>query len=112
MRPAELLRRYVEAHNQIVRDGTSKDLAPLFAENATMIFVGIEVGPLVTRTAIDRAIHDRPPSDELTIGRILEDDMRAIAPYRWLNDESASGGEIVVEADGSAIVRLTIRVAQ
>ncbi len=109
MRPAELLRRYVEEHNAVVREGSSKGLVSVFDEDAEMCFEGISVGPFTGRDAIAAAILARPPSDELTIGRIIEDDERAIVPYAWKNDQ-ASGGEIVVFRGKTGIAKLVVRV--
>jgi len=71
-----------------------------------MHFEGIAVGPFFGRAAA-AAIHAGPPSDELTLGRILGDDVRAIAPYGW--KKGGNGGELVI-VRGTAIARLTVRV--
>jgi hypothetical protein len=109
VRPAELLRRYVEEHNAVVREGSSKNLRGVFDEDAEMRFEGIAVGPFTGRDAIAAAIHARPPADELTIGRIIEDDERAIAPYAWKHHQ-APGGELVVFRGKTGIAKLVVRV--
>jgi hypothetical protein len=109
VRPAELLRRYVKEHNAVVREGSSKNLKGVLDADAEMSFEGVAVGPFAGRDAIAAAIHARPPSDELTIGRIIEDDQRAIAPYAWKNDQ-IPGGELVVFRGKTGIAKLVVRV--
>ena len=109
MRPADLLRRYVEEHTAVVREGSNKALAGVFDEDAEMRFEGIAVGPFMGRAAIVAAIHAEPPSDELSVGRILEDDERAIAPYVWKNS-TTPGGELVVFRGKTGIAKLIVRV--
>jgi hypothetical protein len=71
---------------------------------------GGSVGPFTGRAAIVAAILARPPSDELSIGRILADDVRAIAPYVWKNS-ATPGGELVVFLGRLGIARLIVRVS-
>ena len=108
----DLLKRYVEAHNEIVRAGKSDALAQLFDERAEMHFHasdsehvlfssdGIPVGPFIGRDAIVRALHEEPPTDEL----VLTGDGR----YGWKN--GGPGGEFRVTLAGGLITGLCVIV--
>ena len=97
----ELLKKYVEAHNEIVRTGKSDALAPLFTESAEMHFHGLDVGPFIGKEAIVRAIHEKPPSDELVL---LQD-----GAYAWKT--GGTGGELRILVEGDLIARLDVIVS-
>ena len=76
-------------------------LGTLFTENAEMHFHGLDVGPFVGRDAIVRAIHEKPPSDELVL---LRD-----GNYSWKT--GGSGGELRILVEGELIARLDVIVS-
>jgi hypothetical protein len=61
------LEEYVRRHDEGVRKGEFAPLAALFDVNASMLFVGVPLGPFYGRDAIHQAFREQPPSGELQI---------------------------------------------
>jgi hypothetical protein len=82
---------YVAAFNRGVRTGDWTAMLDLVADDATLEFVGIPVGPFHGRAAIEAAYAEQPPDDEI----VLLDDAR----YAWARDPSHAAGELQLEED-------------
>jgi hypothetical protein len=70
---------HVTAFNQAVTTGDWDTFAGRFAENATMSFGQVRVGPFEGRTAIAAAYRENPPTETMT----LLDDGEELARFRW-----------------------------
>lgn len=88
MSPAELLRVYVERHNEGVREGGFLRLAGLFADYAAMRFHGIDVGPFEGASAILAAFAANPPDDEIVI--LEQQGVEAV--YAWRREPERRAG--------------------
>ncbi len=96
------LERHVETFNAAVRAGDFAPLVELFADDATLEFDGVPVGPFHGRDAIAAAYAAQPPSDTMTVLDVrVEDDGTVVEPFSWATDGGARSGEmrLVVEAD-------------
>jgi len=88
--PAELLRAYVERHNEGVRAGAFAGLAALLARDAAMRFHGISAGPFEGAAAIVAAFLARPPSDEI----VLLEQHGIEAVYAWRREPERPAGRL------------------
>ena len=64
---AVFLARHVETFNAAVATGDFRPLVELFAEDASLEFAGVPVGPSVGRDAIGAAYAAQPPTDTMTV---------------------------------------------
>jgi steroid delta-isomerase len=81
-------RRHVEHFNDAVRTGSWTEFGTSFAENATMRFTDVPVGPFHGRDSIVEAYLGQPPDEALAAEAIEELDAdTALVRFRW-----ASGG--------------------
>ena len=104
MSPAELLRAYVERHNEGVRDGEFARLAGLLADYASMCFHGIAAGPFEGAGAILRGFAASPPDDELVI---LE--QRGVeAVYAWGREPRTPAGRLRITVARGRIARIDV----
>jgi hypothetical protein len=90
MSPAELLRAYVERHNGGVRAGGFARLRGLFADDASMRFHGLAIGPFVGVKAILLAFATNPPDDEL----VILEQVGVEAVYAWGRDPERRAGRL------------------
>ena len=67
---ADAGRRHVARFNRAVHDGDWASFAAAFAEDATMSFTNVPVGPFHGRQAIEQAYYAQPPDDTMTIREI------------------------------------------
>jgi ketosteroid isomerase-like protein len=96
------LERHVETFNAAVRSGDFAPVVALFAEDATLEFAGVPVGPFHGRDAIEAAYAAQPPTDTMTVLDVrVEDDGTIVEPFSWASDGGARSGEmrLVVEAE-------------
>jgi ketosteroid isomerase-like protein len=96
------LERHVETFNAAVRSGDFAPVVALFAEDATLEFAGVPVGPFHGRDAIAAAYAAQPPTDTMTVLDVrVEDDGTIVEPFSWASDGGARSGEmrLVVEAE-------------
>ena len=107
-----LLRLYVQLHNQGVKTGKFEPLANLFAEDAPVRFEGVAFGPLQGRAAILNAFHEHPPDDELLIDRLRGDDRSAKCEYRWKKQPDTLAGTLRIAIVDQLIVRMVITVTE
>ena len=103
-----LLEDHVERFNAGVRSG---DFAPMllnFAEDATMAFEGVPVGPFAGRDAIARAYEEQPPDDELDVLDTRHDGDTIVAGYAWRRSPEKRAGELRLTVDDGRITRLVV----
>jgi ketosteroid isomerase-like protein len=96
------LERHVETFNAAVRSGDFAPVVALFAEDATLEFAGVPVGPFHGRDAIAAAYAAQPPTDTMAVLDVrVEHDGTIVEPFSWASDGGARSGEmrLVVEAE-------------
>ena len=97
-----LLAQYVERHNAGVRTGDFVAMASLFAEDASMIFLSVPVGPFVGRDGILAAFRASPPDDELVVdgaGITSVPTSCVTAPYCWARAPEKTAGKLILTMD-------------
>jgi hypothetical protein len=104
------LERAVEAHctkfNEAVRTGDWNPFLATFAEDATMAFTNVPVGPYTSRDSIATAYAEQPPTDTLTIESVEELDRdTARVHFEW---DSGGPGTMVVRWRAGEVYRLEI----
>jgi hypothetical protein len=98
---------YVRIFNAAVDTGAWTTLAEQFADDATLEFVGPQVGPFTGRAAILEAYTRDPPDDKIEIGTpVSAREGEWVAPFRWVST-GATGSMHIVER-GGRIVRLVV----
>ena len=103
------LERHVETFNAAVRSGDFAPLVALFAEDATLEFAGVPVGPFHGRDAIAAAYAAQPPTDTMTVLDVrIEDDGTVVEPFSWASDGGARSGEMRLVVEGDRIRRLVV----
>jgi steroid delta-isomerase len=80
----------------------------LFADDATLTFEGVPVGPFHGREAIAAAYRERPPGDEIEVLEVEEDDAEVRARYAWLRGEGRAAGDLRLRRDGDLITSLVV----
>ena len=101
--------RHVDTFNAAVRSGDFAPLLELFADDASLEFVGVPVGPFEGRDAIAAAYAVRPPTDTMTVLAVqVEDDGTVVEPFSWSADAGARSGEMRLVVAGDRIRRLVI----
>jgi hypothetical protein len=104
----ELLAEHVARFNAGVRGGDFAPMLEQFAENATLEFRGVPVGPFQGRDAIAAAYEAQPPDDEIEVLEVEEDDAEIRARYAWLRDEGKAAGDMFLARDGDRITKLVV----
>ena len=103
------LARHVVTFNDAVRSGDFAPLVALFADDATLEFVGVAVGPFVGRDAIAAAYAAQPPTDTMEVLAVrVEDDGSAVEPFSWSSDGGAHSGEMRLVVTDGLIRRLVV----
>jgi ketosteroid isomerase-like protein len=102
--------RHVETFNAAVSSGDYHALVELFADDASLEFAGVPVGPFEGRAAIAAAYAAQPPSDTMTVLSVrVEPDGTIVESFRWSADLAARSGEMRLEVEGDRIRRLVVR---
>ncbi len=104
----ELLTEHVDRFNAGVRSGDFGPMLELFADDATLAFEGVPVGPFHGRDAIAAAYRDQPPDDQIEVLDVEEDDAELRARYAWLRDEGRPSGDLRLRRDGDLITGLIV----
>ena len=103
------LERHVETFNAAVRSGDYGPLVALFAQDATLVFVGVPVGPFHGGVAIAAAYAAQPPSDTMRILAVrTADDGTVVEDFSWSAAGGARSGEMRLTVEGDLIRRLVV----
>lgn len=106
---AAFLARHIETFNAAVRSGDFAPLVALFADDATLEFVSVPVGPFHGRDAIAGAYAAQPPTDTMTVLESrVEADGTVVEPFSWTSDAAARSGEMRLVVDDGRIRRLVV----
>jgi steroid Delta-isomerase len=103
-----LLDEHVKRFNTAVRSGDFGPMLENFADDATMAFEGVPVGPFVGKDAIAEAYREQPPDDELDVLDVREDGDTILAGYAWCREPDVRAGELRLTVDSRRIVRLVV----
>jgi ketosteroid isomerase-like protein len=107
--PIAFAARHVETFNAAVRSGDFAPLVDLFAEDASLEFVGAPVGPFEGRDAIAAAYAAQPPTDTMTVLSVrVEDDATVVEPFSWSADAEERSGEMRLDVADDLISRLVV----
>ena len=103
-----MLAAHVERFNAAVRSGDFGPMLEYFAEDATMAFEGVPVGPFIGREAIASAYRERPPDDELDVldTRLVGDTI--VAGYAWRREPGTRAGELRLTVQRGLITHLVV----
>jgi hypothetical protein len=104
----DVLADHVERFNAGVRIGDFTPMLENFADDATMAFEGVPVGPFVGRDAIAQAYRERPPDDELDVVDSRQDGDAIVAGYAWRREPEKRAGELRLTVKGGRITRLVV----
>jgi hypothetical protein len=107
--PAELLRAYVERHNEGVRTREFARLAALFAEDASMRFHGIAAGPFEGAAGILAAFAATPPDDEIVL--LEQEGVEALYAWRRAPEQPAGRLRITVVRGRITAIDVTVETA-
>lgn len=103
-----LLDEHVKRFNTGVRSGDFGPMLENFAEDATMTFEGVPVGPFVGRDAIAAAYREQPPDDELDVLDVRDEGDMVIAGYAWRREPDVRSGELKLTVESDLISRLVV----
>jgi len=103
-----LLDEHVERFNAGVRSGDFAPMLENFADDATMAFEGVPVGPFAGKEAIAEAYRVQPPDDELDVLDVREDGDTVVAGYAWRREPGRRAGELRLTAAGGLIRGLVV----
>jgi RimJ/RimL family protein N-acetyltransferase/ketosteroid isomerase-like protein len=103
-----MLDAHVERFNAAVRSGDFGPMLEHFAEDATMAFEGVPVGPFAGRDAIAGAYREQPPDDELDVldTRLVGDTI--VAGYAWRREPNRRAGELRLTVRRGLITQLVV----
>jgi steroid Delta-isomerase len=103
-----LLDEHVKLFNAAVRSGDFGPMLENFADDATMAFEGVPVGPFAGRDAIAAAYREQPPDDELDVLDVRQDGDTVVAGYAWRREPDVRAGELRLTVESSRISRLVV----
>jgi steroid delta-isomerase len=103
-----LLHDYVGDLNESVRSGDWSQLSSWFADDATLAFEGVPVGPFAGREAIAAAYREQPPDDQVLTFRAEDSAGAVTALYGWLAAPAAVSGRMVLTAADDRIGKLVV----
>ncbi|HVZ41727.1 MAG TPA: nuclear transport factor 2 family protein [Candidatus Kapabacteria bacterium] len=108
MTDQEILRAYVERHNEGVETGDFGRMLELFAADAELVFVSVSFGPFQGREAIQNAFARHPPADKLSAGEVRPIPSGASTVYEWELHPGTKAGTIQADIVDEKIVRMVI----
>ena len=103
-----LLDEHVRRFNDGVRSGDFAPMLENFADDATMEFEGVPVGPFHGRDEIEHAYREQPPDDELDVLDVREEANTVIAGYAWRREPDKRAGELRLTIDSGLVRRLVV----
>ena len=105
----EVLERHVELFNAGIRQHDFSGMLSQFADDASMRFEGVPVGPFQGRPAIAAAYRDQPPDDEI---RVLDANDagpdRVTARYAWAAAPEQMAGRLHLRIRDGLIAELVV----
>jgi steroid Delta-isomerase len=104
----QLLEDHVERFNEGVRAGDFTRMLENFADDATMAFEGVPVGPFTGRDGIAQAYREQPPDDELDVLDTRRDGDTIVAGYAWRRAPEQRAGELRLTVADGKITRLVV----
>jgi steroid Delta-isomerase len=96
-----LLDEHVARFNEGVRTGDWSRMLELLADDATLEFEGIPVGPVHGRDAIGAAYAAQPPDDEIVL-------LDGGPVYAWAREPALRAGELHLDERGGRIARIRV----
>jgi RimJ/RimL family protein N-acetyltransferase/ketosteroid isomerase-like protein len=102
------LEDHVERFNAGVRSGDFAPMLENFADDATMAFEGVPVGPFHGRDAIAHAYAGQPPDDELDVLDTRQEGDTIVAGYAWRREPQKRAGELRLSVADGRITRLVV----
>ena len=99
---------HVAAFNRSVRSGDWASFADRFTPDATMRFVGASAGPFSGREAIAAGYASQPPSDTLTISRVVS---RGDVDELWFAWDNGGAGTMTMRWSADLVAELTVAFA-
>ena|SRR5260370_23568483 len=106
--PTGLLREYVRRHNQGIRSNNFLSLLELFGRDATLVFKGRSNLTLAGKEAIAGAFHRIPPTTEIVLLEVAEDDQGMSAGYKWDDDPNRQAGILTITVKDGKIDSMVI----
>ena len=103
-----ILEDHVDRFNEGVRTGDFTRMLENLADDATMAFEGVPVGPFAGRDAIAQAYRDQPPDDELDVLDARREDDTIVAGYAWRREPDKRAGELLLTVEDETITRLVV----
>src|SRR5262249_29399901 len=103
-----LLEDHVKRFNAGVRSGDFAPMLENFADDATMAFEGVPVGPFFGRAAIEEAYREQPPDDQLDVLDSRRDGDTIVAGYAWRREPEKRAGELRLTVNGGRITLLVV----
>lgn len=101
-----LLIRHIMLFNQGVRSHDFSEMLEQFAEDAELVFEGVQV--LNGIAAIAKAYATNPPTDEMKLLRAWEENGEIIADYAWRGNPYEYAGQMILGYEGDKITRLVV----
>ncbi len=96
------------AFNRSVRSGDWASFADRFAADATMRFVGVPAGPFSGREAIAGGYASQPPSDTLSVSRVVS---RGDVDELWFAWDNGGTGTMTIRWSAHLVAELTVAFA-
>ena len=105
-----LLNAHIDRFNAAVLSGHFNEMVSHFAEDASMSFEGVSVGPFHGREAIAAAYATQPPDDQLLLLEVLHERPDLIeVSYAWAKGPEKRAGTMTVEGRDGLISSLVVR---
>jgi ketosteroid isomerase-like protein len=99
---------HVAAFNRSVRSGDWTAFADRFTPDAAMRFVGVPVGPFAGRAEIAAGYASQPPSDTLTVSRVVS---RGDVDELWFAWDKGGTGTMTLRWSDRLVAELTVAFA-
>lgn len=107
IQPEDVLRHYVQRHNQGVTRGNFEGLMEMFRDDAVLEIQGRRSWS--GKAAIERAFREQPPTDELVaLSFRFQPPGTLEADYAWKRAPSQRAGSLRFEIVDASIARLQI----
>ena len=109
MHAAAALISHCQRFNTAVQTGDFTAMVEHFAEDAEMVFEGVDAGPFSGRAAIAEAYAVRSPHDQVLMLHAEElEDGTLVGEYAWASSAQTRAGGMRMTLDGDLIRRLVV----